>query len=168
MEVRALRAGETSLFKTLRLRALADAPDAFAETFAQADARPDADWENLTCSVTEPDRHVMFVAEDAGRPLGLTFGLLDRERPGVARVGGMWVAPEARGRGAGRALLDAVVAWARGRRFTRIELWVTVGNSPAALLYRRAGFVETGVRDVLPANPALATLQMALDLASPG
>jgi hypothetical protein len=31
-------------------------------------------------------------------------------------------------------------------------------------LRRRAGFVETGARDVLPANEALATVQMALAL----
>jgi GNAT superfamily N-acetyltransferase len=164
MDVRALRAGEVALFKDLRLRALADSPDAFAETLAHAEAQPAAYWENLTRSVSEPGRHVMFVAEDAARAVGLVFGLLDRERASVGRVGGMWVAPEARGRGAGRALLDAVVAWARRRGLARLELWVTEGNSPAALLYRSAGFAETGARDVLPANPARATIQMTLAL----
>ncbi len=41
---------------------------------------------------------------------------------------------------------------------------MTEGNSAAVRLYRRAGFVETGARDVLPANEALATVQMALAL----
>ncbi len=73
----------------------------------------------------------------------------------------MWVAPEVRGRGAGQALLDAVGVWARARGLERLELWVTEGNSAAARLYRRAGFIETGARDVLPANAALQTIQMA-------
>ena len=164
MDVRLLRRNDAALFRDLRLRALADAPDAFAQTLADAEAQPDAYWERLTRSVTEPGGQVMFVAEDGAPPVGLVFGLLDPKRPSVARVGGMWVAPEARSRGAGRALLGAVVAWARERGLGTLELWVTEGNSAAARLYRRAGFVETGARAVLPANPALATLQMAMEL----
>ena len=164
MEVRRLRRTEQALFKDLRLRALADSPDAFAQTLADAESQPDSYWDRLTHSVTEPDGQVMFVAEDGARPVGLVFGLLDPQHPRVGRVGGMWVAPEARDRRAGQALLDAVVAWAQERGLGTLELWVTEGNSPAARLYRRAGFVETGARDVLPANPMLSTVQMALQL----
>ena len=42
MTVRRLRADEAALFKTLRLRALADAPDTFAHTHAEISARPEA------------------------------------------------------------------------------------------------------------------------------
>jgi GNAT superfamily N-acetyltransferase len=164
MRVRALGDGEAALFRELRLRALADAPDAFAQTLAHAEAQPPSYWEELTRSVTAPGGRAMFVAEDGPRAVGLVFGLLDSARPTVGRVGGMWVAPEARGRGAGLALLDAVLGWARTRGLDRLELWVTEGNSAAVRLYRRAGFVETGARDVLPANEALATVQMALAL----
>jgi ribosomal protein S18 acetylase RimI-like enzyme len=41
---------------------------------------------------------------------------------------------------------------------------VTEGNSPALRLYERLGFADTGRRDVLPSNPALQTIQMALNL----
>lgn len=164
MEVRRLRRDEAALFKALRLRALSDSPDAFAQTLADGERQPDSYWERLTHSVTEPGGQIMFVADDGERSVGLVFGLLDRKRPRGGRVGGMWVAPEARGAGAGQALLDAVVGWARERGLGTLELWVTEGNSAAVRLYRRAGFVETGARDVLPANPALSTVQMALEL----
>jgi GNAT superfamily N-acetyltransferase len=158
--VRRLRPGEAAVFRTLRLRALADAPDAFAHTHDEIAAKPDAYWEEMTRSVTDPDRHAMFVAEDGSGPLGMAFGLVDREHAGVAHLGGMWIAPEARGRGAGRALGDAVLAWALARGFGEAVLWVTEGNKAAIALYERMGFVATGRRDRLQSNARLAILEM--------
>jgi GNAT superfamily N-acetyltransferase len=168
MKVRALRSDEGPLLKALRLRALAESPDAFGQTLADALEQPDPYWENATRSVTEPNRHIMFLAEDAERPVGLAFGLLDPARADTGRVAGMWVDPELRGRGLGRALLDAVVGWARGRGLTRLELWVTEGNLAATALYQRAGFRTTGRRDPLPSHPNLETIQMTLDLENAG
>jgi GNAT superfamily N-acetyltransferase len=164
--VRRLRADEAILLETLRLRALGDSPDAFAHTYAEIRARPDSYWAEMTRSVTEPERHAMFVADDETAPVGMAFGLLDREDPGLARLGGMWVVPDARGRGAGRALADAVVAWARERGFGGVVLWVTEGNTRAIDLYERAGFVATGRRDRLPSNDRLEVFEMRLALST--
>jgi GNAT superfamily N-acetyltransferase len=164
MRIRELERHEWALFRELRLRALADSPDAFARTLADALGEDDAYWVKLTESVTAPGGQVMLVAEMADRPVGLAFGLFDKERAKTGHVGGMWVESRARGRGAGRALLDAAIAWGRSRGLDRLELWVTRGNGPAVRLYERAGFADTGRRDVLPSNPALQTIQMALNL----
>jgi ribosomal protein S18 acetylase RimI-like enzyme len=164
MRIRELERHEWALFRELRLRALADSPDAFARTLAEALGENDAYWVKLTESVTTPGGQVMFVAEVEGRPVGLAFGLFDKERAKIGHVAGMWVDPGARGRGAGRALLDAAIAWARSRALDRLELWVTKGNGPAVRLYERAGFADTGRRDALASNPALQTIQMALTL----
>jgi ribosomal protein S18 acetylase RimI-like enzyme len=164
MTVRRLRADEAALFKTLRLRALADAPDAFAHTHAEISTKPEAYWQELTLSVTEPGRHVMFVAEVDDTPLGMAFGLVDREVPTRAHLGGMWVDPGARQRGCGRALSDAVIAWAQERGFAAIALWVTEGNKAAIMLYERLGFALTGRRDHLPHNVRLAILEMERSL----
>ena len=118
----------------------------------------------LTESVTISGGQVMLVAEEEGRPLGLAFGLFDKERPKTGHVGGMWVDSSARGLGAGQALLDSAIAWARMRGLESLELWVTEGNGAALRLYERLGFADTGRRDVLPSNPALQTIQMALNL----
>jgi ribosomal protein S18 acetylase RimI-like enzyme len=157
--VRPLRADEAPLYQTLRLRALADAPDAFARTFAETRAQPQAWWDEMTRAVTEPGRHVMFVAE-APAPVGMAFGLIDVEQAGRAHLGGMWVDPSARRHGVGRALADAVMAWARGRAFVDVVLWVTEGNDPARTLYERMGFAATGRRDRLPSNPTLEIVEM--------
>jgi len=160
MTVRRLRADEVGLFKTLRLRALAGAPDAFAHTHAEISAKPDSYWLELTRSVTEPGRHAMFVAELAGTPVGMAFGLLDSEHSTRAHLGGMWVDPEARGRGVGQALSDAVIAWARERGLGDIVLSVTEGNKTALALYERQGFALTGRRGQHPHNRSLAILYM--------
>jgi ribosomal protein S18 acetylase RimI-like enzyme len=164
VRIRQLEPHEWALIRELRLRALADSPDAFARTLAEALGENDAYWVSLAASVTKPNGQVMFVAELDGRPVGLAFGLFDKERATTGHVAGMWVDPEARGRGAGRALLESVIAWARSRVLDRLELWVTKGNGAAARLYERAGFSDTGRRDALASNPTLQIIQMALDL----
>ena len=57
---------------------------------------------------------------------------------------GMFVAPAARERGVGAALVEAVVAWARARGAVGLCLWVTATNSPANALYEKCGFRRTG------------------------
>jgi GNAT superfamily N-acetyltransferase len=164
VRIRQLESHEWALIRELRLRALADSPDAFARTLAEALGENDAYWVKLAGSVTQPDGQVMLVAELDGRAVGLAFGLFDKERATTGHVAGMWVDPEARGRGVGRALLESVIAWARSRALDRLELWVTKGNGVAARLYERAGFADTGRRDALASNPSLQIIQMALNL----
>jgi ribosomal protein S18 acetylase RimI-like enzyme len=164
MRIRELERREWTLFRELRLRALADSPDAFARRFVDEQAQPDAHWIRLTESVTVPGGQIMLLAEEGGRSFGLVFGLLDKEQPKTGHVGGMWVEPEARGRGAGQALLRAAIEWARARELERLELWVTEGNRPAIRLYERMGFTATGRRDALQSNPSLRIMQMTFNL----
>ncbi|SUZ31949.1 Ribosomal-protein-alanine acetyltransferase [Roseibaca ekhonensis] len=56
------------------------------------------------------------------------------------------VAPAARGKGHGTALLSAAQAQAAERGATRIFLEVATDNVAARALYARAGFVQTGQR----------------------
>lgn len=149
-----------SLHRSLRLRALQEAPDSFGEAFADAAGRPASYWEELTRSVTEPGRHVMFLACAGDDVLGSTYGLRDREQSGGGRVGGMWVEPAWRRRGVGHALLQQVFIWAREQGLSRLGLWAP-SHSPGALaLYGRAGFRETGRRRPLPTNATLQILEM--------
>jgi GNAT superfamily N-acetyltransferase len=58
---------------------------------------------------------------------------------------GMGVERRWRGRGHGRALLAAAIAWARRAEFVWLDLGVFAHNRRARALYAAAGFVEVGI-----------------------
>ena len=55
MYIRTLQPNEATLLREIRLRALAESPNAFGETLQQAQAQPKTYWEELTNSVTQPN-----------------------------------------------------------------------------------------------------------------
>jgi GNAT superfamily N-acetyltransferase len=164
VHLRKLASDEVDLHRDLRLRALRDAPDSFGETFADAVAQPISYWEALTRSVTEPSCQVMFLAYQGEDVLGSAYGLLDRERTDMGRVGGMWVEPASRRRGVGRGLLQELFSWARERKLKRLGLWAPTHNPAAIALYSRAGFRDTGERRQLPTASSLWIVAMEAEL----
>jgi GNAT superfamily N-acetyltransferase len=97
----------------------------------------------------EHDQRVTWLAEDEGRVVGmlnlLVFTRMPRPRPADAAphagqwgyVANVYVAPAARDRGTGRALLAAATAHADAHGFARLVLSPT---ERAVGLYERAGF----------------------------
>jgi len=63
-------------------------------------------------------------------------------------VGDVVVAPAARGRGVGKALLAAGEQWARERGYRMLTLNVFLGNKKARALYEEVGFRPETVRQV--------------------
>ena len=82
----------------------------------------------------------------------------------MAHVYAMWVAPDARGAGVGRSLLDAVEGWARDRGSARLVLAVTETNDGARRFYEACGFADTGERHPLREGSDLLTLIFAKPL----
>jgi RimJ/RimL family protein N-acetyltransferase len=72
----------------------------------------------------------------------------DADDRSVAFLYAMWVAPEARGGGAARALCDACAAWAAQRGCTTLRLAVFAANPAARRAYAAAGFAVCGRADV--------------------
>jgi GNAT superfamily N-acetyltransferase len=79
-----------------------------------------------------------FVAEVDGRPAGIVIG---NDYGASAYVSMMGVDPSLQRRGIGGALMNALLAWTRERRFTAVELDATPSG---AALYAGFGFVEAG------------------------
>lgn len=132
--------------RTIRLRALADTPDAFGMTLAEELESPPEQWRLRLASRDA----ATFVATADGRDVGLVVGAGYDGEPGAAGLFAMWVDPAFRGRGVGRALVDAVIDWARQGGFDRVLLDVADGNAAAIGLYERAGFTPTGRVGTLP------------------
>ena len=86
-------------------------------------------------------------AFDGDELVAVGFVVPEGDPPGSWRVRGMATAPEARGRGAGAAVLDALVRQAIERGASRI--WASV-RTPAQSLYARAGFSVTSDEFELP------------------
>ena len=136
--VRPVRPDDWARLRDVRLRALATDPRAFGATHADEAAFPEATWRERGAG--GPDR-VTFVAERAGAWAGIVTAL---DGGGVVEVVGLWTAPEHRGAGVGRALMDAAHAWARARGAARVELWLNVENTDARRLYDACGYLPEG------------------------
>jgi RimJ/RimL family protein N-acetyltransferase len=93
--------------------------------------------------ISAPSPDALWVLEDAARVVGHT-GLTTRV-PGVLSLG-MAIVPAARGRGGGRALLDAAVEHAQASEAHKLDLEVWVDNARAIALYASAGFEVEGLR----------------------
>lgn len=142
-EVRRVRPDEWEALRDLRLRALATDPDAFGDTYERAATEDEATWR---ARADRPDGITVVAVTPGGGLVGMAGGGPAPHRADIAAVYGMWVAPEARGRGLGGRLLSAVEGWARTARYALIGLGVTTTNRPAIRLYERCGYVDSGER----------------------
>ena len=143
--VRRLRPDEWRELRSLRLRALADAPDAFGATLPEAENEPDASWQLRASS----DDRVVIVAEGDGRFVGMASGGRAPTDEPAAGLHSMWVEPAARGTGLAAAIVAAVVEWARGAGYPVLGLGVTTTNARAVAFYERLAFVDSGQRMLL-------------------
>jgi GNAT superfamily N-acetyltransferase len=75
----------------------------------------------------------------------------------TTEIGGMWVYPEHRRRGVGRALLEAAVHWSAERGARQVSLSVVTSHRAAAELYESAGFRVDG--EPIPAKTSRVLLQ---------
>ena len=158
--VRRIARDEAETLRAVRLRALADAPLAFGSTHAREAAYPPERWGDWAQASSAGGGQAFFFAidETSGGPVGLASGVIWEGDTETAHLYAMWVAPEARGSGAGAALVEAVVAWAAAHGALRVRTEVTVGNDGAVRLYVRAGFRDTGERGALGHSDARTAL----------
>ena len=155
-----IRAGEPAdwlIYREIRLRMLAETPDAYGSSYAFEVDLPESRWRER---VTHP---LLFLAMDHNHEVvGTATGLVAPND--TVEVVAMYVAPDARGQGCAGQLLDAVAtaAWESGA--VRLTLRVTAGNGPATRCYTRYGFRPTGRSWPMERNPELTEVELALAL----
>lgn len=143
--IRPLAAGEVDTFTELRREALAAAPLAFA---ASPEDDRGSSSEFMRESLGDPDNAAVLGAFDGEQLIGIAGVGRFSKRKQAHRViiWGMYVSPAGRGRGLGRALLDAAVERARSwPGVLQVQLSVTDAAPEARRLYESAGFREWGV-----------------------
>jgi ribosomal protein S18 acetylase RimI-like enzyme len=147
--IRRVESGDWKRLREVRLRALATDPQAFLDTVEQARRFPDSRWrERATPSETQ----VTFVEERGGSFEAMVSSFV-ADDPECAYLVGMWVAPELRGSGVARELVERVLEWARGHGRRQVLLTVEPGNDRAARLYEKCGFTELTEPPALPYEP---------------
>ena len=146
--IRVLEEDDAHIFQALRLRALEDEPASFlASHEEEAGASMDEVRARLRASHGPSDDFVLGAFHDI-RLVGM-IGLYCETRVNAhhkAKIWGVFVAREARGRGVGRALVEETVRRARmvpGLR--QLQLSVSKRTPAARRLYRAVGFKTWGV-----------------------
>jgi ribosomal protein S18 acetylase RimI-like enzyme len=150
--VRVLQADEWQTWRDIRLRSLADAPEAFGSTLAREQGFTESDWLRWFTGVS-------VLATVDGVPAALGGGF--RVRDGWMQVVAMWTDPAYRRRGLAVQVLDVVVAAARAEG-RRLVLDVAQGNSAARTAYERYGFVATGESEPIREDTAARADLMVL------
>jgi ribosomal protein S18 acetylase RimI-like enzyme len=142
--------------RDVRIASLAQAPQAFGSTVADALTFDEGRWRNRLETATT------WHAVLGDRSVGTVTLRADLEVAGDAEVTGMWVDPDARGRGVGAQLIETAVAAWRALAGRRVTLWVVQGNEAATALYERCGFVSTGATE--PQDDGRIEIELAREL----
>lgn len=107
-----------------------------------------------------PPQGAILLAEVDGEPVGVVAAQpLDAE--GVCEMKRLYVRPEHRGEGIGRALAEAIVAVARELGYEVMRLDTVASMTTARTLYRSLGFEE---RDAYYHNPLADAVYMERSL----
>jgi len=153
-------AADWERLRDARLRALADAPHAFASTLESERAFADEVWQQRA---TPREASCAFAVEKDGRFDAIVSGFI-ADDPDAVHLVAMWVAPELRRSGVGRRLVDAIVDWARMCGARRVCLCVESGNVDARRLYERCGFRRAHPPPRLPYEPGPGADVLVLEL----
>ncbi len=134
-EIRPIRAGDDAAMADV-IRTVMPEFGATGSGFAISD--PEVDW--MSRAYAAP-RHAYFVVERDGRVLGgAGVAPLAGGDAGVCELRKMYFLPEARGSGAGAAMMARCLDAARGFGFRQCYLETLTGMDAAMRLYERSGF----------------------------
>ena len=117
------------------------------ETATSFEAEPPGEAEMASRLAETMPSHPWLVAEEAGRVVGYAYAGPHRKRAAYAWSvePSVYVAQEARGRGAGRRLYTALLAVLRRQGFAMAYAGITLPNAASLALHRAFGFEDVGV-----------------------
>jgi ribosomal protein S18 acetylase RimI-like enzyme len=146
MMIRPLSADDAAAYREVRLRGLREDPTAFGSSYAEERERSLEEVVDRIAPPREVGRFSLgaFVDRKLVGVLGLGGDRRAKTRH-CAEIWGMYVLPEHRQKGIGRALMVEAITHARSLDGVRqIKLTVTATNTAARELYRSMGFICFG------------------------
>ncbi|MFC9687618.1 GNAT family N-acetyltransferase [Kribbella sp. NPDC056951] len=129
-----LEADDWPSARELRLRALAESPEAFLGGMSSEREYDAKHWRG------DLELNAWFLVGLDGNPVGLAKLNRTAEHNDGMHLEAMWVAPEARRRGVGAALVSALESTATSLGAQLLRLWVFAENRSAQGFYRRLGY----------------------------
>jgi ribosomal protein S18 acetylase RimI-like enzyme len=138
--VRVLDESEWSLYRDVRLRALAESPGSFTATLAEEADRDEQFWRDRMT------RSPRLLAERGSQRQGIvSLGPYEQE-PAAAEVFGLYVVAEARRTGVAWRLVEAAAALAIQKAYLQLYYWVGTDNGRAVGFAKNFGFRTTDYR----------------------
>jgi RimJ/RimL family protein N-acetyltransferase len=146
MMIRVLSESDAQIYRTIRLHALRLSPEAFGSTYErEAEFSLDTFEDRVRPAA---DKFVLGAFDDTGSLVGVVTFMQEAGRKDAHKgnVYGMYVAPDMRGKGLGKALLIELIRRARNLEgLERLKLTVVSENTVAKKLYQSLGFETYGV-----------------------
>lgn len=128
-------------YRDLRVRAIQESPQAFLDTEQEARVFPEKKWKQRLADAAADKSWQMFVKLQ-GKLVGMIGAFRNEEnvQNNSATAVGLWVAPEARGKGVGRKLMETLVDALEKKSIKTVYLSVNVEQKSAIALYKKLGF----------------------------
>lgn len=147
VEIRPLTENDVEGYAELRLQGLQDHPEAFASSYEEEKDRPLEDLRTRLKTWSTPENFVLG-AWDGENLIGMVGFYREKhlkmQHKGV--IWGMLVAPEGRGQGIGKKLMESAIERAKQLDgLEQINLTVEANNTAANQLYQSLGFEIYGV-----------------------
>ena len=154
IEVRHIRNDEWERLRHVRLESLAETPNAFSTTLAQAQTYPDSLWQERAIAGAAGDDQITVLAVSGERTVGMTIALGRRVSDHrVVPIVSVYVTPSERRKGVAGRLLSVAEEWVRDQGGSRTSLWAEERNVPARSFYESIGYIATLDRQLMPSLP---------------
>jgi len=121
--------------------------------------RPEAGYGRFLVSRLAKPEVAVLVAERSKRVVGYAYASIEPMswedlRGPCGFLHDLYVDEASRGRGIGRELAGAAIAWMRSKGMSQVVLWSKTGNDAAQRLFARLGFRKTMIEMTLDGEPS--------------